>query len=150
MGQQFMAGSGLSLIELREMADSDACGEEAAELIGRLVESKELRSESRERAFRFLNEEPQNHSIRLLLAKSFYLDGLGEFCVRELHEIERRGAASESVTKLLQSFGAAASPDASSEEAEAEADSEQGVVAELDLDADFTDALDELLDDDES
>lgn len=145
---------GLSLIELREMSDADPASEEALELIGRLVESEGSRSEARERAYKFLNEEPKNHLVRLLLAKSFYLDRLGEFCVRELQEIKRRGGTSESLLKLLDAFGGNVDiptetlPEAADKEG-AEGDDEQNVVAELDLDSDFTDALDELLEEED-
>lgn len=146
---------GQSLIELREKSDEEPSCEEAAELIARLVESDGSRTEARERAYRFLNEEPNNYTVRLLLAKSFYLDRLGEFCVHELQEIRRRGGSSESLNKLLETFGAIAGDVVSSEnydeeEVSVDDDSEeQGVVAELDLDSDFTDALEELLDEDD-
>lgn len=137
------------LEQLRAKASLDPGCEELAELVGLLAEDSKTRPEGREFCLRSLAENPNNHVIRLTLARMYYLDKLGEFCVRELFELKRRaGTILPSLEKLLEAFGDYArqflTPASGITPARAAGSK---VVAELDLDADFTDLLEDLDDD---
>lgn len=120
-----------------------------------LAGDEATRSEGREVCFRGLTENPHNHRGRLALARLFYLDGYWEFAVRELLQLQREVKLA-SLDKLLESFGdiqtrirgekvvAEKSSDGMTGAVDSQNSTGTGVVAEIDLDADFVDALEEL------
>lgn len=134
--------------ELREILAVDPGSPEYVELAKILVEDEETRAECREVCFRGLSRDSEHPLARLVLARSFYLDGFIEFAVRELVELNKQVQVS-SLERLLDSFGAhaepfrqAGSPTTESEEAEEE---EEEILAEIDLDDEFVEsALDEI------
>ena len=150
------------LEQLRSKVSSDPGCDELIELVTALSDDSKTRPEARDLCQRGLAENPHNHVVRLTLARLYYTDKLGEFCVRELFELKRRaGASLPSLEKLLEAFGDYATqfastgfaqlPESSGRAAESPLQSPMiagsKVVAELDLDADFTDLLEDLDDD---
>ena len=139
--------------ELKEAVKADPGCAEFVELAKRLLGDSLTRAEAREICLKGLNVSPRNHLGRLVLAHSYYKDGLGEFCIRELVTLQRY-ADVPSLKKLIEGFGDYAKPylnstvssQGSSETASANSDdaNEGAVVAEFDLDADFADALEDL------
>jgi hypothetical protein len=149
--------------ELREALKVDPAGEGCIELARLLMEEKDTRAEAREVLFAGIAREPKLNLARLLLARSYYLDDLLEFSVRELVELQKH-ADVPSLHKLLDAFGAFAMPyrlskkpaavvaeDAStapggetSAAAAPAPEEEEDILAEIDLDDEFLDALDEL------
>ena len=143
--------------ELRAIVADNAAAPEFALLAWRLSETAESRAEAREICFRGLAKNPHDTLGRLALARLFYLDGLGEFCLRELVELKKYSKA-ETIDKLLASFGDYAAPflrqhhpraaeTFPGEEAEAvhsdpPTAEEEKVVADIDLD--FDEALADL------
>lgn len=100
----------------------------------------------RELCFYGLGKNARHTLLRLLLAKTFYLDGLGEFAVRELVEL-RKYSAAPSLERLLLAFGNFAQPFLSSTAAETrstEDAEDEDVVAEIDIDTEFGDLLEDL------
>ncbi len=148
---------------LKKAVGANPGAPEFAELARLLSEKDETRAEAREICFRGLNANPSNAQGRLVLAKLFYLDGLGEFCVRELIEL-RKYSEAKAIDKLLAAFGdfavpffpgkqllqkSLAVPQASEIEsgkaalpAESSVKTNEQVVAEIDLD--FTEAMEEI------
>ena len=137
--------------ELQGNPDSD-CFLELAKL---LLDSLEGRIEARELCFRGITRDPNNRLARLILSHLFYLDGLFEFSVRELIEL-RELCDVPSIEKLLLEFGphaekfwgrvkpseaASGETSAGSKAETAETDS---VIAEVDIEPDFLEAIDEL------
>ena len=135
-------------------------------LISRIKElsvDPDQRAEARDLCFQALNASPQNLVVRLLLARLFYLDRLGEFCIRELIELRKR-CDTPSIKKLLDGFGdygrglidenpqgagsttVSRAPAGNSAEKEFSPRKEEVVLAEVDLDTDFAEVLDELED----
>ncbi len=137
--------------ELRQAISDPSRKAELIELIKLLSERAESRSEVRERCFRALNTDPKNAVLRLLLARSYYLDGLGEFCVRELVELQKY-TSTPSLEKLLSAFGGFVRPFMQGVKQGATSNSNKGpssgeeesVVAEIDLEADFANTIDEI------
>lgn len=141
---------------LREALRDNPGGDEFAELAELLSADAQRRPEAREICFRGLSENPRHAKGRLVLAKLFYLDGLGEFCVRELVELSRYVSNSPSLERLVSAFGefgkqflaerptAAQKRSATDAAAGAAGGESSKVVAELDLDADFDDLLEDL------
>ena len=122
------------------------------ELCELLAEDKERRGEAREVCFKALTAAPGDVVGRLALARLFYLDGYYEFCIRELVEVYARSEA-PAVKKLLDAFGAHAArfltaktavtrPPSDAAAAKVEAGDE--VVAEIDIDDEFLEAIDGL------
>jgi hypothetical protein len=139
------------LKELYDIVSKNAGAGEFVELAKLLASDPSKRSEARDICFKGLTESPDNLLGRLLLSRLFYLDKMPEFCVRELLELKRRGGSFASLDKLLSSLSDYAEPyltgleSASSENLGEDADnSAPKVVAEVDLDEDFLDILDEL------
>lgn len=160
---------GTKLIELLQALTADPDLDE--------LNCAERRMEARELCFQALKDNPGNTQVRLFLAKLFFLDGYGEFAVRELVELQRYTKAT-SLDRLLDSFGNFALPfrlgvqndlattaDAgnllytdSSHKNHSTVPSqlskhtlnkqnvqeEEIVIAEVDVDADFLDVLEEL------
>jgi hypothetical protein len=137
-----------TLDELREAVDTDPAAPEAVELISRLMELPDKRQEVREVCFRALSRDPKNTRVRLTLARSFYLDSMPEFCVRELLQLERY-VTSEALTKLLDAFGEFVQ-DFSQGSTEPKPNEpfeelpDENVMGDIDIDADFEDLEDDL------
>ncbi len=151
--------------QLRSIVAESAGAPEFVELASLLAESPDTRAEAREVCFRGLAEDPKNTRGRLVLARLFYLDRMFEFCIRELLEIQRQVGAISSLERLIASFGELASQFMSSQgkqmleakgtptaetmgTSEAPAEPAEKVLAEIDVDAEFLDILEELEDDD--
>lgn len=144
--------------ELRQAFESNP-SEGFVPLAKALMESPESRREAREVCLRGLTANPQNRLGRLLLARAYYLDNMFEFAVRELIEIRSLGTT-PGIEKLLNEFGAltnkylsrtndsrATTEAIPSAVASSSAEKSDGVVAELDLDTDFLEAIDEAKED---
>jgi len=146
-----------TISRLRKAVKHDSSPAKWVELSGLLDRTPEERQESREILFRVITESPENVRARLVLARLFYLDGYNEFCLRELVEI-RQLVELPSLGRLLEALGdaakefvaerhqrstggetiSAASPLGPTRDLESE------VIAEVDIDAEFLDALEEL------
>jgi hypothetical protein len=151
------------ITELRERLTKNPSSAEFVDLVRLLSENPDTRSEAREICFHAVNENPRNTVGRLLLARLFYLDGLGEFCVRELVELKKY-TNSPSLDKLLDAFGEYAksfmpvagrsadilakpmvrAKEAVSKQAEAQAESDENEAVLAELDLDFAEAFEEL------
>jgi|GEM_PF-4394865 len=129
-------------------------------------EKRENYATEREACLQRISNEPSDLKCRLKLARYYFQDQLNEFAVRELIEIKRRSSTPlPSVDRLLQAFGPIATPYLNSLNvnphkpnelqqpgAETSESGEEDVLAEIDIEGDFGDALEELdgeLDDDE-
>lgn len=141
--------------ELRAKVAIDPGADELIELADALCHQPEVRPELRELCFRGLTANPAQRLVRLALARSFYLDGMYEFAVRELLEL-RRGVESSlpSLDRLISAFGPYATQFAPGTAANqgtggsaSESDSPEAtgdVVAEIDLETDFLDVLKDI------
>lgn len=125
-------------------------GDGYQELCELLAQEKETRPEGREICFRVITANQADLVARLALARMFYLDGYYEFCIRELVEVYSRSEA-PAVKKLLDAFGAHAAPFlvARSRKPPVEAVADKAVdaaevVAEIDIDDEFLEAIDGL------
>lgn len=116
-----------------------------AEVAFRLVSSKETRTQAREICLRGLAREPDNLKGRLALAKSFYLDSLPEFCVRELVELKSRKSF-PSLQRLIDAFGSLGRK-YDSLSTEVDYAEEEEVLGDVDFEAELADVLDEIEDD---
>lgn len=142
------------IAELHAAVAADPSNLDFIELAALLADEPESRAEAREICFRGLNNHATALRGRLVLARLFYLDGLMEFAARELAELSKY-ATVPALTKLLDAFGphmkayAPVSPQSSKDAAPkaAEDDDEGEVLAEIDLDAEFGEALVELSED---
>ena len=130
-------------------------------LITELSKDNSTRLEARELCFKFLTLKPKDILVRLWLARLFYLDKYGEFCVREIVELKRYSKAS-SLDKLLDAFGAFAAPfikvdslveaaagttaseSSNKQQQEAKPSVEEDIVAEFDFDADFASVIEDV------
>lgn len=119
-----------SLEELREIVAKTPLAPENLELVESLSESEVSRAEAREVCFKILKEDAEQHRIRLFLARLFYLDGMTEFCIRELVELNKKVGELSELERLLDSFGDLAKPFL----IERASDEEEIVLAEMDLD----------------
>ena len=137
------------IFELRELLAKNPGDSSFVELAKILVEHEEARMECREVCFRGLSHAPKQLMGRIILARSFYLDGMIEFAVRELVELGRH-AELPSLERLLDAFGPHAGPYRRGATAEALQDQvieeeDEEVLAEIDLDGEFVEeALDEI------
>lgn len=160
-----MVAEGRSIEELRTIVAANPGARENCELAAKLLELPENRGEAREVCFRGLTAEQNNVPLRLTLAKSFYLDQLPEFCVRELLQIQRVHPT-PALARLIEAFGSyvnqfsSAAPTASASSATpapnsgnvsgegggatTSSGSEETVIGEIEIDADFDDVEDEL------
>lgn len=147
--------------KLKEVLEKNPGAEAFVELANLLSDTPENRITAREVCFRGLSINPKNHRGRLLLAKLFYLDKMGEHCIRELVELKKTVNV-PSLDRLIKEFGEFAKPylsegssgaSRSSNENikakdSAEANSqEDDVLAEIDLETELLDVLDEIEDD---
>ena len=149
--------------ELKELVAKNPAAEEFLEY-ARSLSARGEAAEAREVLVKGLNRHQENAPARLLLAKLYYEEGLGEFCVRELVELKKYCSA-PALGKLLDAFGEYAHPflrasnptsaqtaseefEQSEEEEERRAaeeeDEEEDILAEIDIDADFDEAFDEI------
>jgi len=146
--------------ELRALLSQQPGTDEFVELANILSSDPQSRSEAREICFKGLNDNPKNFRGRLTLARLFYLDGYGEFCIRELVELNKRVSLA-SLERLIELFGDFAKPflaeanqtNKKQQKVEANPQSEanlggseesDSVVAEMDLDDEFLEALEDL------
>lgn len=135
--------------ELRESLNQDPLSEGFLELAQILSSDSSSRAEAREICFKALSLNPNHHAGRLILAKLFYLDSMTPFCVRELLEV-RKHVESESLDRLLLSFGERYSGDSNKGNSHGantevgQAEKKKEVVAELDIDAEFLDVLEDI------
>ena len=139
--------------ELEKLVATEPGAPEFVELAEMLTESAEDRVRAREICFRGLNENPSELRGRLLLARLFYLDEIGEYCARELVELKRRAPELGSVDKLLDALGDIATPYlAKIRDPEMDTlpdidePAEDAVVAEVELDEEFVNIMGELED----
>ncbi|MCC6932786.1 MAG: hypothetical protein IT292_05990 [Deltaproteobacteria bacterium] len=125
---------------------ADNCLLEAA----KLTETKESRIAAREVCYYGLNKTPAHLRLRLLLAKLFYLDGMMVFATRELQELKKY-YQSEALNKLIASLGGDTKQlvepkqaDVSEVDLAEDGDKNfQELIAEIDLDEDLLEILDE-------
>ncbi len=138
----------LDIDTLRKRVATDPAAKEFIELAKVLGEKNETRAEAREVCFRALTSDSKNLRGRLLLAKLFYLDGMIEFCVRELLEIEHSAPETPALKRLLEALGdytekqRQTRTETSKETKAQQQDSK--IIAEVSLEENFLDALDEL------
>lgn len=142
--------------EMERRVANDPGGEYFPELAARLLDDSASRPRAREICFQGLRRNPSNTRGRLVLARAFFLDGMYEFSVRELLELKNI-AEIPAVEKLITAFGVYAqrynapqrktAPRTSAPQGAAatpgNSESDGGVVAEVDLDADFLEAMDQ-------
>lgn len=142
---------------LREQVGSDINHPSLLELIALLGERKESRAEARDLCFWGLNANPCNLKLRLLLARLFYVDGLAEFCVRELLEIKRYSDIG-SLDRLLECFSdyveffnrrgnasdARNNSTNAGNKASLKAQKNDKTLAELEIDSSFIDIISEM------
>ena len=113
-------------------------------------ENRSAHAAEREDCLAKICDDPGDLRSRLKLARSYFLDGLHEFSVRELVEIKRRSPSIlPAIEKLIAAFGPLATPYLTSlnpETAETELpeESAEDILAEIDIEADFSDADEEL------
>ena len=135
--------------KLLKRISEDPSAEGLVELVKLLSDTPENRAKAREVCLSVLTANPQHTRGRLALAKLYYLDKMGEFCVRELVELKKY-SKSPALQRLIDSFGDFAKPFLSSAPTDEQAadaavpDDYNDIVAEIDLDAGFVDALEEL------
>jgi len=121
----------------------DPSDESYFQLASHFSKEAETRAEARTICLKALNKDPKNAKARLLLARLYYLDNLGEFCVRELLELKKY-TNSLSLDDLIKSFGEYAHYFSSMDSADSISDSTESVLAEIDIDTDFDEIEDEL------
>lgn len=120
---------------------ADPCTETAVAYTRSIINEPSRRGEAREICFRYLSEDATNLQLRLVLAKSFYLDGYADFCVRELSQLSRfrdlrtLGRLQKAVEKYAEQSSDPKNPQ---------------VVAEGALDSELLEALDELVEKEQS
>ncbi len=161
-----MSDTSKRLAELQEIVSEKPDAEEFYEYAC-LLRDEERLAEARDVLVKGLAANQRHGAARLLLAKLYYQDGLGEFCVRELIELKKY-VQSPALEKLLDAFGeyahpylpsSVASSAARSQQAEDESDSEheerlaaqedaqdeqEDVLAEIDIDSEFDEIFDEI------
>lgn len=142
--------------ELQEVVTADPGSQEFVELALLLSKNPELRPQAREICFKGLTIDPHNLRGRLVLAKLFYLDQMSAFCLRELCELNKQVGQLPSLDRLLEELGAkgaGVSSDEPSKHSKYETDQPQAsssavsstaVLAEVDLEGEFIDILDDL------
>lgn len=135
---------------LRAAWESNPEGDGYQELCELLAQEKQTRPEGREICFKVITANQTDLVARLALARMFYLDGYYEFAIRELVEVFNRSEA-PAVKKLLDAFGAHAAPFLAARSPKPAVDLTAGkvadvaeVVAEIDIDDEFLEAIDGL------
>jgi hypothetical protein len=150
--------------KLKEVLEKNPGAEAFVELANLLSDSPENRIIGREVCFKGLTLNPKNLRGRLCLARLFYLDKMGEHCVRELVELKKQTNV-PSLDRLIKEFGEFAKPyllsvdsDVSKssnqdlEKKSLSSETKQGdddILAEIDLESELLDILDEIEDGEE-
>ncbi len=101
----------------------------------------EQRPHARELCSRELTAHPEGANVRLALAKLFYLDGMFDFAVRELAELKKQLPENSTLQSLLEALGAGGTTGTKAAEKESRPPSE--IIAEVELEADFDELLEE-------
>lgn len=101
----------------------------------------EQRPLARELCFQALSTQPKKANIRLALAKLFYLDGMFDFALRELAELKKQLPENSTLQSLLEALGAGGTTGTKAAEKESRPPSE--IIAEVELEADFDELLEE-------
>lgn len=126
----------------------------ALSVLPELLKTSEGRAQARELCYKILASDYKATRVRLMLARSFYLDGYAEFCLRELCLLKALVNV-QSLDRLISAICPSAPyvvdavtldiNDTYSKDNDAPSvvDEEDGVVAEIDIDAEFLD--DDLL-----
>lgn len=139
--------------ELQEIVAADPGAQQFVELASLLSKTPEFRPQAREVCFKGLTLDPHNLKARLVLAKLFYLDQMPTFCLRELGELKKQIGTLPSLDLLLEELGAQVQgQNISSVESEkhlkhdkeSQDSSTAEVLAEVDLEGEFIDILDDL------
>jgi hypothetical protein len=147
-----MAVNNSRVLELEGVVSNNPGADEFVELATLLAEIPEKRSYAREICFKGVNSNPSSLRGRLILARLFYLDGMLEFAARELAEVSKF-ATVPSLTKLMDNFGAHIKPYRPVEisiENPSKQEDEGEVLAEIDLDSAFAEALKSIGEDPDS
>lgn len=134
--------------ELKTLLAENPSAREFLELARLLSQTPQNRAEARDVLFKGISHHPNHYVARLLLAKLFFEDAMYAFSARELAELWSLNK-SDTVKRLLSSFGEHGSHYIELFEGRARSESSTDVLAEIDLDPDFTDALSELDEEDE-
>jgi hypothetical protein len=129
------------LTELMVKLQGEITDDERVELLSIMLDDDAMRVEARELCYRWLNDNSEDTRVRLMLARSFYLEGYAEFCTRELKALAHY-SSSPSVARLAELIGQGA-PAYVALEREAEGTTDR-VVAEVDIDTEFVDILEDL------
>lgn len=156
-----MSDTSKRISELEKILAQSPDADEFYEYASLLSEQEKL-AEARDVLIKGLAAKQRHGAARLLLARLYYQDGLGEFCVRELIELKKY-VQSPALDKLLDAFGEYAHPylphssgkAESHEESDAEEeqrlaaeedaqDEQEDVLAEIDIDAEFDEIFDEI------
>lgn len=158
--------------QLRQRLANKPAVDDRHELARLLVDNPEARAEAREHCFAVIADRPNDVRCRVLLARLFYLDKYTEFAIREIVEACRRRNV-PSLHRLLEGFGQASAPylcalasslekqpgqavtfapaaagasksaAAPAQKVEAPVE-EEAEIAEIDLDSDMLEILDQL------
>ena len=126
------------IIELKKALDEEPSSKAFLELARLLIEQDSKKA--KEVLFQGLYYYPKNLVARLLLAKLFYQDGFYNFSAREIAEVWSE-TKSETTKKLLLSFGEYGEHYLSKYSGEIVKSETESVLAELDLEADISDAI---------
>ncbi len=132
------------LKELQEKLDNNISDDEKVELLSLMIEDENTRGEARELCYRWLNDDSSKVRIRLILAKSFYLDRYAEFCAAQLKTIGFY-AKSPSVQRLEEIVSQGAPGVGESDFQENERDEDE-TIAEIDLETEFDEVLVDITD----
>ncbi len=103
----------------------------------------EQRPLARELCFQALSTQPKKANIRLALAKLFYLDGMFDFALRELVELKKEMPESSTLQSLLEALGAGKEDTEKTKISEKESRPPSEIIAEVELEADFDELLEE-------
>lgn len=133
--------------ELKTLLAEKPLAREFLELARLLSESQANRIEARDVLFKGINHHPNHFVARLLLAKLFFEDGMFAFSARELAELWLLNK-SITVKSLLDSFGEHGKYYNELFQGKTRSISSEDVLAEIDLDSDFADALSEIEEED--
>ena len=138
------------IIELKKALDEEPSSKAFLELARLLIkkdsessdekDNKKGNKAAKEVLFQGLYYYPKNLVARLLLAKLFYQDGFYNFSAREIAEVWSE-TKSETTRKLLLSFGDYGEHYLSIYSGQSIKSEAESVLAEIDLEADISDAI---------
>ncbi len=134
------------IIELQKALDEQPSSKAFLELARLLIkrdakaDSKKDSKAAKEVLFQGLYYYPKNLVARLLLAKLFYQDGFYNFSAREIAEVWSE-TKSETIKKLLLSFGDYGEHYLNTYSGQSIKSEAESVLAEIDLEADISDAI---------